>query len=516
MDREENIIIVGAGIAGLSTGCYARLNGYRTTLFEMHNLPGGLCTAWKRKGYTFDISMHMLTGSKSGAFHQMWRELGVIQNHQFVYHNQLRHIESGGRSLTVCTDPHRLKAQMLALSPADAPLTEEFLRLLCGRGIMGAVSLTPAELAGPLDKLKMLLAILPLLGKFRKYGKVTIQEFAARFQDPFLRTAVRFIVDSPGWPMPNYPLVAMAGFLEAAVTESGTPIGGSQAVAFHLADYYRRLGGEVRYQSRVREVIVENDRAVGVRLEDGSECRADRVIWAADGHTVIFDLLRGRYLNDQIRQMYREWMPVKPLVHVALGVARDLSKEPPRIAYELEEPIRIADEEHRWLYVLHHGHDPGAAPPGNSAVEVWYATHYDYWESLSHDRSRYEAEKKRIADLTIAALDRRWPGFAAQVEVVDVPTPTTYVRYTGNWQGSVDGWYITPDNMMTRRMLRELPGLAGFFMVGQWTAPFTGTVMAALSGRQLIQILCRRDGRRFTAPVWQPESAPTRAGESSG
>ena len=51
------------------------------------------------------------------------------------------------------------------------------------------------------------------------------------------------------------------------------------------------------------------------------------------------------------------------------------------------------------------------------------------------------------------------------------------------------------------RQRRALPGLANFQMVGQWTAPFTGTVMAALSGRQAIQLLCRKDKKRFTTTV---------------
>ena len=51
---EESVIIIGAGIAGLAMGCYAQMNGYRTRIFEMHHQPGGLCTSWKRKGYTFD------------------------------------------------------------------------------------------------------------------------------------------------------------------------------------------------------------------------------------------------------------------------------------------------------------------------------------------------------------------------------------------------------------------------------------------------------------------------------
>jgi len=182
---------------------------------------------------------------------------------------------------------------------------------------------------------------------------------------------------------------------------------------------------------------------------------------------------------------------------VMLGVARDLSKEPHLIVFELEKPISIAGEEHRWLRFLHHCFDPSMAPPGKSAAEVWYATRYDYWEELARDRVRYEEERKRIADFTIAEIDKRWPGFASQIEVVDVPTPATYVRYTGNWQGSPDGWYITPENMKKQTALRSLPGLSGFHMVGQWTLPFSGTVMAALSGRQLIQLLCKRSGRPF-------------------
>ncbi len=221
----------------------------------------------------------------------------------------------------------------------------------------------------------------------------------------------------------------------------------------------------------------------------------------ADGHKLIFDILNGRYLIDEIKDMYNNWIPVLPMVHVAIGVGLDMSKEPHCIIFELDKPITIAGEEHKWMHFLHHSFDPSMAPAGKSAVEIWYATRYDYWEKLASDRTAYEAEKKRIADLSIAELDRRWPGFASAVEVVDVPTPATYFRYTGNWQGSPDGWYVTPENMGKRTMLRTLPGLSGLYMVGQWTAPFTGTIIAALSGRQLIQILCKRGKTPFVTSL---------------
>jgi phytoene dehydrogenase-like protein len=494
---DKSIVIVGGGIAGLSAGFYARLNGYKATVLEMHNIPGGLCTAWKRKGYTFDISMHMLTGSRSGPFHTMWQELGVMESRQFHYHDEMCTVESGDKKLSYCTDAARLEGQMVALSPSDAELSRAFCRLVGGPGLMNAASLKPAEMSGFFDNLGPMMKVLPLLGTFRRYGRLTLQEFAARFSDPFLREAVRMFLDGPGWPMVRMPMVGLAGFLRSSVSEAGVPIGGSQQVMFAIAERFKKLGGELRLRKRVTGIIVESDRAVGVRLADGSELRADEVIWAADGRTLIFDLLGGRYVDERIRTMYEKWTPVQSVVQVCLGVARDMTKEPARVTFRLDKPIAVAGREFPWLGVIHHSFDPSMAPAGKSAVEVWYASDHGYWEKLAADRPQYDAEKQRIADATIAALEKRWPGFRQQVEVIDVATPATYRRYTGNWQGSPDGWYITPENMRANPVL-FLPGLSGLHMAGQWTAPFTGTVIAALTGRQTIQLLCRMDRRRFT------------------
>jgi phytoene dehydrogenase-like protein len=494
---EKSIIIVGAGIAGLSTGCYARMNGFKTTVFEMHKKPGGLCAAWKRKGYTFDVSMHMLAGSKTGPLHQMWQELGVTRNREFYYRDEFVRIESGDKCLSYCADPRRLEEQLMAASPADAKLIREFMRLFTGKDMMNAMSLKPAELVGFVDIIKSLIALAPHAGNLLRYRKQTLQEFALRFSNPFLRSAIQLVVDSPGWPMLRFPMIALAGFHKTMVREAGVPLGGSHAVVLGIAEYYQKLGGEIQYKSRIKGIVIENHRAVGVRLDDGTEHRADIVVWAGDGHTAIFDILGERYIDDTIRKMYQQWIPVMPVVQVMLGVDKDLSKEPERLIFEIEKPITVAGEECRFIFFIHHCFDPSMAPAGKSAAEVWYATRYEYWEELAKDRARYEEEKKRIADITIAELDKRWPGFASHIEVVDVPTPMTYVRYTGNWKGSPDGWYITPENAGALKMMRTLPGLSAFYMVGQWTYPFTGTVMAALSGRQLIELLCKQNGQRF-------------------
>ena len=76
---EKSIIIIGAGIAGLSAGCYGQMNGYRTRIFEMDTKPGGLCTTWERKGYKIDGCIHWLVGSRPGtSFYRIWEELGIM------------------------------------------------------------------------------------------------------------------------------------------------------------------------------------------------------------------------------------------------------------------------------------------------------------------------------------------------------------------------------------------------------------------------------------------------------
>lgn len=133
-------------------------------------------------------------------------------------------------------------------------------------------------------------------------------------------------------------------------------------------------------------------------------------------------------------------------------------------------------------------------------VQVWYTSNHDYWSTLHQDEEAYAAEKQRVADLSVAELERRWPGFARQVEVVDVATPVTYARYTGNWQGSPDGWCMTIGNLGAE-LPKKLPGLSRFYMAGQWTVPFSGVPGAATTGRHAVQLLCNDDRKKLERPA---------------
>jgi phytoene dehydrogenase-like protein len=146
----NSIIIIGAGMAGLSAGCYAQMNGYMTQIFERHNLPGGVCTSWKRKGYTFDCCIHNLGGSgEASEFHRVWRELGTVPARPMIAYDELVQVEDGTHVFTVFADIDKLEAHMKTLSPADVKVIEgfanatrrftnsnSFLPQLQGRGVL--------------------------------------------------------------------------------------------------------------------------------------------------------------------------------------------------------------------------------------------------------------------------------------------------------------------------------------------------------------------------------------------
>jgi phytoene dehydrogenase-like protein len=355
-------------------------------------------------------------------------------------------------------------------------------------------------LLGRLKAAVQMLTYMPLLSKYRK---MSLQDFAVRFSDPFLRQAFT----TAFFDMGDFPVFGLLFTLASMHNqEAGYPIGGSLAFARAIERRYLDLGGEMHYKSRVDKILVEPgsgqdaDRVVGVRLTDGSEHRADVVISAADGHATIFDMLGGKYVSDKVRGYYENLPIFPPIVQVSLGIARDLSDQPHSVNYPLDQPISIAGKSIKRLGFRHYGYDPTLAPEGKSIVEFMFPSNHSYWKELSEDPERYDAEKKDIAIKVIDQLEVRFPGIADQVEAVDVATPLTYERYTGNWQGSMEGWLPTTetaDMMMGKGMDKTLPGLDRFYMIGQWVEPGGGLPPAATSARGVVERICKQDGKSF-------------------
>jgi phytoene dehydrogenase-like protein len=496
---DKSIIIIGAGFAGLSTGIYAQKNGYKSQIFEMHDLPGGLCTSWKRKGYTIDGCIHWLVGSSpTSSFNFLWHEVGIAQGRQFINADQYARFEGkDGRVFVLYANVDKLENHMLELAPQDAEVIREFTA-----GIRLATRFNqPGEKDPPLDRLvkgiKLGLLMATKGKQLQKWMQVTAEDFSARFKDPLIRHALKEM-----W-FPEFSMFFMLFTLAYMHNQNaGYPIGGSLPMSQALEERYKTLGGQIHYKSRVEKILVENDRAVGIRLVDGTEYRAGRIVSAADGHTTIFKMLDGKYADDKVRQPYEKWPIFPPLLMIGLGVNRTFPEIPISVSgfsVELPEPVELGDRTHDFLPVHIYNQDPTLAPEGKTSIVVMMPSNYDYWKTLAEDPAAYEEKKDQVAKTVVSLLDKRFPGLGNQVEMVDVATPLTFERYTGNWQGTFEGWMITPDNagVVMKPMSQQLPGLQSMYLCGQWVEPGGGLPTGVMSARRLLKTICKEDGIKF-------------------
>jgi phytoene dehydrogenase-like protein len=499
--NKKKVIIIGAGISGLCAGSYLQMNGYDTEIFEQNIIPGGLCTAWKRKGYTFDLCIHWLVGSSpSDNFYGLWNELIDMEKLDFVDHEIFFQVEDKeGRALRIFTDVDRLEEEMKNVAPEDRDIIEEFVGAVRKFLPFNMPINKAPEVMNPFDGVKMMAKMIPYFGAFKKWEKISAQEFASRCKNPLLREAFpkMFLAESTLF-FALYTLVTMHK------KSAGYPIGGSLNFAELIEKKYISLGGKVNYKSKVETIIEKDNRASGISLENGNTHMADIIISAADGYSTIFKMLEGKYVDEKRREYYSgqsEKLKVFPsLVVVSLGVARKFDDEPHTLFFPIKKPI-VVDESvnYEYLPVRIFNFDPTLAPEGRTSITVNLATYnHEFWVDLrKSNREKYIQEKQRIANEVIEALDDRFGNIKSNIEATDVATPASLIRYTNNWKGSFEGWHPGPGTLMLR-IDKTLPGLKNFYMIGQWVEPGGGLPPAIMSGRNVTQIICKKDKKKFT------------------
>ena len=511
----KSMIIVGAGIGGLSAGCYAQMNGYKTRILEMHNLPGGCCTSWKRKGYTFDLCIEWLLGTGHGnVMNQIWQELGALKGKRITNFDVFSHVKGiDGRMISFYVDPDRLEQHLKEISPEDKKPIEEFcngLRTFTKINLFRPL-LKPFKLMNLFEIIKVFLELCPYFKTIGLAEEIQMADFADRFKDPLLRQAFKYIFfqDQITFPLlPFYMNVACATNKNA-----GFPEGGSLGFARSIEKRYKTLGGEIQYDTRVKKIIVKGDSAVGVVLQDGTEQFADIVISACDGRTTIFDMLDGKYVDETIETLYNKLIDEPHMIYPGvvstfLGVKREVKGEPHSVTYFLDdaEAARLPAVLQSSIVVQHRSlYSPEFSPPGKSVLLGYYYSEYDYWKKLYEDKDAYYKEKQKVSDFVIEYLDKIYPNLKDQVEVIDVSTPVTLMRYTGNFKGSVMAWKpLTKAEDLTKKMIKKdgmkLPGLKNFYITGQWVS-VGGLIRVASWGRHVIQFVCKNDKKKFTAWV---------------
>ena len=496
---EQSMIIIGAGLAGLSTGCYAQMNGYDSMIFEHHTKAGGVAAAWRRGDYLIDGGIHFLICHKPGTpIYDVYSEICDIEKcaceDMTTY---LRfHDEDGKEIISITDDLQKFEHDLIAISPDDIKEIQGFINEV--RSLMNSHLLTdlgmstaPPELRGRFDSLKEMWQMRSFMKYFMgKYSKKAAT-YSKNFQSPTLQTVFKYMFspDIATWFVIMI-LASVAGGMLGLIKN------GCQEFVQLIEDRYRSLGGEIKFRSKAEKIIVENNEAVGIITSDGTEHRADVIVSAADGRSTIFEMLDGKYVDEKIIKRYQNWKPFDPAIVVSLGVARTFENDAPLSYFLLDEPLIIGERETGLLPLRVFNYGDAFAPPDKSVIQVMIETDWEYWSELRKNHERYNQEKQEVANEIIARLEKFYPGITEQIEMTDVATPYTSWRYTLNDKGSPMGWQLTKSSIM-ELIPRTLPELNNFYMAGQWVLPGGGVPGCIYTGRNVVQILCKKNGTKF-------------------
>ena len=273
----KKIVIIGGGIAGLCAAVYAQKCGYQVEVLEMHDMAGGLAMSWRRGAYTFETCLHWFYGSDpKGPMYSQWAEVFDIDRLTFVDLPEFARLETeDGDSLAIATDPERLEKDLLQRAPQDAKairrLTSAVRRLRTFK--------MPDPSKNWVENAPALLGDIRSLLLLRQLTRTTCREYGQQFTDPLLRAFFA------GGEMSGISAMAIVFSIAWMSTdEAKYVVGGAQAIVRLIEENLARLGGRVRFKTKVERILVENGAAIGVALAGGETIKADWVISAADGH----------------------------------------------------------------------------------------------------------------------------------------------------------------------------------------------------------------------------------------
>ncbi len=505
------INIIGAGISGLSAGCYLQMNGFETEIFEKNPTPGGLCTNWKVGDYTFNGAIHWLLGSNdSSEFYKLWSELIDLESIEFVSHEIRVDLEVndnvdkyGSKIFHLYTDLTKLEKYLTDIAPEDLPIIKKFIRSI--RKIQ-AFELPPVIKSTPaLYSLKQKMGMvrhLPLFLYMLRNRFMTNLQLAARFKNPFLREVFSLLYDGDDHPL----LITTVPMAFADLKGTGYPVGGSFRFAKKMEEKYLSLGGKISYNAAVKEILVENNVARGIILESGREVRSDITFSSADWYFTIFEALKGKYVNKKIQDLKegKNLQVYYSVLSVSLGISRTFTDYPHFSRFPIGKELISPDGTKYSRLELHiYNYDPTLAPKGKTSVAVsFYTMKGDFWIDLaSSDRAKYDQVRNDFANEVIGLLEERIPGITKDIEVVSVATPATFYRYTNNWKGSTQGW-LPGKNIMARSPVDlELPGLGNFYYSSHWSIPGGGLPVAIKSARDAALIICKKYNKKFSVPA---------------
>ncbi len=498
VEGEYDVIIVGAGVGGLTCGALLSKRGYRVLVLEQHHQVGGYCSSFRRGGFTFNTGVEDVSGLwERGPLTYLLNELGLRRDELFVRNS--RRILFKGRVVDVPEDPDQLVEVLAGLFPGERESLAAFFREAreayeeCYRDASLYGTPLPAELIVKVYGGRKLLDYPREHPHFYDWmGKTFKQKLDEYFKDEDLKTLLcallGYVGSEPGRVSAASALTASVSYL---LYGGYYPRGGAQNFVETLRRFIEAHGGRVLLRHRVDRVLVEGGRVVGVRC-GGRVFKAPIVVANVNARKVFLELVGEEYLDRGFVEYVKSLRMSPSAFMVFLGVDADLSSYP-TIVVDLDEEVHI---------VVNSNADPSLAPKGKASVTITtFASYHDFPERGTRE---YAERKRALAEELIRRAEKAIPGLSSRVVVRDAATPRTLERYTSMPEGAI---YSFDQSMDTKRPYFKTP-IRGLYLVGASTFPGGGVEGAVISG-----IICAND---ITGWRYRSAHIPTGAASREG
>lgn len=483
--QDADVIVIGSGIGGLTAAALLARYGRRVIVCESHAIPGGAAHSFSRQGFHFDSGPSFYAGlSDPCSLNPLRQVLDAIEESiEAVAYDPLGHYHFPDGTVPIYGNAERYRQTIAEITATGAaeyqPFEQDLLQLYQGLREIPTLTLRADwQLAWVLLSRYgwASLKLVPQLGN--------IQASVGQVMDRWVQDSwVRRLIDLECFLLSGLkadgtvaPEVAfMLGERSNSVIDY--PIGGSGAIVQALVRGLEKWGGQLRLNAHVEQILVEQDRAIGVRLKRGEELRAPVVISNATLWDTYTQLLKPEDLPASYRQTALETPAVDSFMHLHLGIRADGLEHLTGHHVVVHEAQDITTPGNTCMISIPSVWDANLAPSGHHVVHAYTLEPYAGWQRDAD----YETRKRQKAEPLFRALEKVIPDLRQRIVLELIGTPLTHAFYLRRYQGTY-GPAIAAGTGMFPSCHTPINGL---YRVGDSTMPGIGVPAVAASG-----ILC--------------------------
>ncbi len=480
-----DVIVIGSGIGGLVTATQLAAKGAKVLVLESYLIPGGSAGYFERQGYRFDVGASMIFGfGRRGTTNLLTRALDAVNVSLEVIPDrvQIHYHLPNDLNLKVERTYEKFLQNLIAYFPHEAKGIRRFYDE-CWQVFNCLNCMDLLSLEEPHYLMRVFfqhpLACLGLV----KYLPQNVGNVARRYiHDPQLLKFIDMecycwsVVPADMTPMINAGMV----FSDRHYGGVNYPKGGVGQIAQKLVEGLIKTGGQINYQARVAEILIENKRAVGVKLANGQIYRAQRIVSNATRWDTFYKLLPPEEIPINEKKWQQRYHKSPSFLTLHMGVEASVLPAKTECHHIILENWQKMTAPEGTIFVsIPTLLDPDLAPPGYHIIHSFTPHWIDDWQGLS--AKDYETKKEEAAGRIIDRLEKIFPGLDAGLDYLEVGTPRTHRRFLGR----EDGTY----GPIPRHKLRGLLGMPfnrtaikGLYCVGDSTFPGQGLNAVAFSG----------------------------------